>query len=274
MQAPRSHKAAFTARRSVRITCLITGIVLSGVTGCQSDKVSTAGIIPKGHSTFGDSLGAAKNGLSAEWLRLNPESGSLLSADEVYLRNHAQDLAAPANEKVPLWRRPFYFTETSIRTGPPMAPEQEYYAAQSYRSPASEEARVAVLVADLHRANARLSDYATVAERILDIEDKRIEAVHAADLTLINRQDLEDLLAHSIGNRHAINFALKSVSERISSYAYAAKRARIDLPGATQHFNIDAQVTIMSHVHTRLAGRITVLDQKITDILTLPTKQG
>lgn len=233
-----------------------------------------AGVIPQGHSTFIESFGAAKSGLSLEWLRLNPEPGSLLSADEVYLRNHSQDLAAPANEEVPLWRRPFYFTETSIRSGPPMAPEQQYYTAQTYRSPASEEARVAVLLADLHRANARLSDYATVAGRILDIEDKRIEAVHAADLTLINKRDLEDLLAHSIGNRHAINFALKSVSERISSYAYAAKRARIDLPGATEHFNIDAQVTIMSHIHTRLAGRVAVLDQKITDILTLPTKKG
>jgi hypothetical protein len=253
---------------------LITGIILSGVAGCQSDRASRAGVIPQGHSTFSEAFGAAKSGLSLEWLRLNPEPGPLLSADEDYLRNHGRDIAAPANEKIPLWHRSFYFTETSIRSGPPMAPEQEYYAAQSYRSPASEEARVAVLLADLHRANARLSDYATVAERILDIEDKRIEAVHAADLTLIDKRDLEDLLAHSIGNRHAINFALKSVSERISSYAYAAKRARIDLPGASQHFNIDGQVTLMSHIHTRLAGRIAVLDQKITDILTLPTKKG
>lgn len=243
--------------------------------GCQSgDASKMGGIVPLNRVTYGDMLGGAADALSPEWLQIRADPGTLLSADETWLRDNAHDLAAPADEKINLWRRPIYMTQTVVRLGPAMAPEQRYYIAQSYKWPASEEARVNVLMSDLHRANARLDDYISVAERILDLEEMRIEAIHDADLRLTNQHDLEALLAHTIGNRHAIAFAIESLPGRIASYAYAAKRARIDLPGTTDHFNIEAQIARMSHAHAHLNARIVALDQQISDILTLPVQEG
>lgn len=245
------------------------------LSGCQSEDASKmGGVVPLNRVTYGDFFRGAADGLSPDWLQLRPDPGTLLSADETWLRDNAHDLAAPADEKINPWRRPIYMTETVTRLGPPVAPEQRYYVAQSYKWPASEEARVNVLMADLHRANARLDDYLSVAERILDLEEKRIEAIHDADLRLTDRRDLEKLLAHSIGNRHTIAFALQTLPGRISSYAYAAKRARIDLPGTSNHFNIDAQIARMSHAHAHLSARIGTLDQQISDVLTLPIQEG
>lgn len=251
------------------------GIVMLALAGCQSSDASKmGGVAPLNRATYGDVLGAAVDSLSPDWARSNSTPGTLLSADETWLRDNAYDLAAPADEKINPWRRSIYMTPTEIRLGPVMAPEQRYYVAQSYKGPASEEARINVLIADLHRANARLDNYIAVADRILDLEEKRIEAIHDADLRLTDQRDLEKLLAHTIGNRHAIAFALNSLPGRISSYAYAAKRARIDLPGTADHFNIEAQIARMSHAHAHLSARIGTLDQQISDVLTLPIQQG
>ena len=125
--------------------------------GCQSgDASKMGGVVPLNRVTYGDILSGAADRLSPDWLQLRPTAGTLLSADETWLRDNAHDLAAPADEKINLWRRPIYATQTDIRLGPAMAPEQRYYIAQSYKWPASEEARINVLMADLHRANATI----------------------------------------------------------------------------------------------------------------------
>lgn len=250
------------------------GAVLAGLVACQSDNASTAGVVPSTRFTYSDAIAGLKGGAIPEWFRLQPDPGVLLSADETYLREKAFGIAAPADEKILVWRRPIYVSETLTHFGPPVAEEQKYYVAQSYKWPASEEARVNILLADLHRANARLDDYSNIADHILDQEDERIKAIHESDLTVTSRRDLKKLVTHSVGNRHTIAFALKGVSRRIASYSYAAKRARIDLPGSADHFNIDAQIAKLANSHARLNARVEVLDQQITDVLTQPTADG
>lgn len=249
-------------------------IVVLGLAGCQSNEIPQPGVVPSNRLTFGDAASDFKGSIIPEWLRMSPAPGTLLSADEMYLREFAGDIARPGDEKIYSWRRPIYTTGITIKLGPPAAPEQHYYIAQSYKGHASEEARVNVLLADLHRANARLNDYFIVADRILDMEDERMRAIQDSDLIMSSRQDLEKLVAHTIGNRHAIGFALQSIPGRIASYSYAAKRARIDLPGSADHFNIDAQNASLAHRYESLRARVDVLDQQITDLLTQPVQEG
>lgn len=249
------------------------GTVLTGLVACQSDHASTAGVIPSSRLTYAEAIANFREGLVPEWFRLTPEPGTLLSPDETWLREHAFDIAAPADEKIILWRRPVYMSETLTHLGPPVAEEQKYYAAQSYKWHASEEARVNILLADLYRANAKMDNYCNIAERVLNLEDERIKAVQDSDLIISERRDLEKLLAHSIGNRHAIAWALQSIPGRIASYSYAAKRARIDLPGSAEHFNIDAQIARLANSHASLNARVEALEQQITDVLTQPTRK-
>lgn len=264
----------YRTRRLAGRTMTAIGVVAFGLAGCQSSAGSRAGLMQSPDRVPGGGVQSVAESGAPDWLRWRKPSGTLLSADETYLRDHARDLAAPDNDKIGILHRSLYMTETVTRIGSGVAPEQDYYLAQNYKRPASEEARVNVLLADLHRANARLDAYLGIAERVLDLEEKRIEAIHNADLRLTSQRDLEKLLEHSIGNRHAIAFAMQGLPARISSYAYAAKRARIDLPGSSDHFNIDAQVARLSHAHSRMSARIGVLDQQISDVLTLPTHEG
>ncbi len=250
------------------------GIVILGLTGCQSKEIPQPGVIPSSRLTFGDAASDLKDSIIPEWFRLTPAPGALLSADEMYLREFASDIARPDDEKIYPLRRPIYMAGLTIKLGPPAAPEQHYYIAQSFKGHASEEARVNVLIADLHRANARFNDYCIVADRVLDIEDERMRAIHDSDLIMSSRKDLEKLVAHSISNRHAISFALQSIPRRIASYSYAAKRARIDLPGSADHFNIDAENARLAHRYESLRARVDVLDQQITDLLTQPVQEG
>lgn len=255
--------------------CLATlGVVVLGLAGCQSSGVTQPGVIPSTGLTYNDAVSSVKDSLVPDWLLTRPPAGTLLSDDEMYLREFARDIAGPDDEKIYPLRRPIYMTKATIKLGPPAAPEQHYYIAQSLKGHASEEARVNVLLADLHRANARLNDYCIVADRILDMEDERMRAIQDSDLIMSSQQDLEKLVAHSIGNRHAISFALQSLPGRIASYSYAAKRARIDLPGSADHFNIDAQNASLAHRYESLKARVDVLDQQITDLLTQPVQEG
>lgn len=258
--------------KAIANVCGLTAMsaILFGLTGCLSDEASKAGVVPSVMVTYGDFASYLEDGLSPEWLSLRPSPGTQLSPDETYLRQFAEDVAAPDDEKVHPWRLPFYMTRTGLKLGPPAAPEQTYYVAQSYKWFASEEARVNVLLADLYRANARMSDYHSVADRVLDQEDARMLAIHESDLISSDPRELEELVAHSIGNRHAISFALQSITLRVASYSYAAKRARIDWPGSADHFNIEAQIANLSHHYTELKARVDGLDQQIKDVVTQP----
>lgn len=248
------------------------GAALLGLAGCQSGEVTQPGVIPSTRLTFSEAASTFNGNLVPDWLRMHPPPGTLLSADETYLREFASDIAAPDEERVSPWRRPIYRAGLSIKLGPPAAQEQNYYYAQSLKWHASEEARVNVLLADLHRANARLNDYSIVADRILDIEDERMRAIHDSDLIMSSRQDLEKLVAHSIANRQVISHALQSIPGRITSYAYAAKRARIDLPGSADHYNVEAQIASLAHRYESLQARVDNLDQQITDVLSQPVQ--
>jgi hypothetical protein len=164
-------------------------------------------------------------------------------------------------------RRPIYATRTGMRMGPVHSGADEYYARQSYLWHASEEARVNVLLADLNRANARLNTYLVACDRVFYIEEQRIAAIFEAGFETAGRSNVEILLKHSILNRKAMAKAYSFLPSRLDGYAYAAKRARIDLPNDDIIFNVEAELSTLSLGTARLASRIEELDQQISDLL-------
>lgn len=250
---------------------LVAGLMSLGVTGCASQKETTAGVMPSARLSALDVVVKYDHILMPDWARIKPLPGTELSPDEEYLRAHAFDLASPSDDAIPLFRRPVYNTKTGMKLGPHVTGHEGYYVRRSYQWHASQEARVNVLLADLQRSNARIEDYRTVAERVLATEEKRIEAVYEMGLDKMSAGDKRILIAHSIGARNVMAYALAPIPDRLKSYAYAAKRARIDVPDDPVNFAIEAEIaTLASHV-TTLSHRVAELDQQITDLLTAPS---
>lgn len=255
-----------TALKTTSRLCAVA--LVCSLTACASKVEPVAGVVPENRVTVHDMVVEFEKILMPEWARTRPLPGTLLSPDETYMRERGFDIVAPGDEHIPFMRRPVYVTETGMKLGPKVGGPETYYVKQSYKWHASEEARINVLLADVNRANARLESYQAVADRVLDIEEHRLEAVYEAGLDVAPRKTKETLIAHSIGNRNALAFAITPIPDRLRAYAYAAKRGRIDLPGDPILFAVEAEIATMSVTLTHLQARLSELDQQIMDFLT------